>query len=337
MTLNAKYAALIVAAAIVAVLVAIAVWTIVPHDSSRPVVYIVYDSAKGDLSYSDSAYRGLFEAQENLSFDKREFTSLNAGTVAGLLDGSSGTQDQKPGLVITVGYTYANMTASLARAHPEIRFLAIDQAGIGSQNVKAYEITSYGESYLAGVLAATATKSGHTGIILGTQSSLLEAFRQGYEDGAKAVNPAIRIDEKYVRDNSTAGFRDPTRAAEIARTMYGSGADVIYTVAGYSGTGAIEEAKTAPGRYIIGVDSDQTDLGPDVVLASAVKQVDGAVYSGIAEQLNGTFTGGEETAGLKDGVTALVFNPKFESYNATVSAWVEKAEAAEAGYVAGNR
>ena len=126
----------------------------------------------------------------------------------------------------------------------------------------------------------------------------------------------------------------PDVAGTIARGMYANGTDVIYTVAGYSGTGAITEAKAGPGRYIIGVDADQTHLGPGVVLASAVKHVDRVVYTGIREFMDGTFAGGNKVAGLRDGVTGLTFNPAFSSYNATVSAWEPKAEAAEEKYLA---
>ena len=116
--------------------------------------------------------------------------------------------------------------------------------------------------------------------------------------------------------------------------MYSGGADVIYTVAGHSGIGTITEAKKFPGRYIIGVDSDQTSLGSRVVLASAVKRIDRAVYTGIHDFVNGTFTGGEQTVGLREGMTGLTFNPAFSSYSATVSAWGEKAQEEEARYLA---
>ena len=310
----------------------IAVVLVIPHEPTLPVVCIVYDAEKGDLSYTDSAYRGLFAAQEAMKFTKKEFSSINDPEFAKLVESSRG--QERPGLIITVGYDNAEETARLARAHPEILFLAIDQAGTDSKNVKAYEITAYGESYLAGVLAASATETRHVGIILGTQSELLEGFRMGYVAGVHAVDPSITVDQEFVRENSTAGFSDPDRAGEIAGSMYRNGADVIYTAAGFSGTGAIREAKASPGRYIIGVDSDQTHLGPGVVLASAVKRVDRVVYTGIGEYLNGSFEGGEQTAGLKEGVTGLSFNPKFAGYNSTVRAWEAQAQEEEATYLA---
>ncbi len=319
--------------AIIIVLAAVLALFAIPHEPSLPVVYIVYGSEKGDLSYTDSAYRGLFAAQEAMPFTKREFTFLDHDELSPLLTGSG---PGKPGLVITVGYQYTADTERLATENPGIRFLAIDQAGNGSSNLKSFGITSYGESYLAGVLAATVTKTHRVGIILGTQSELLEGFHQGYIDGVQAADPSVAVDSEYVSDNSTAGFSDPVRAGEIADRMYREGPDVIYTVAGFSGTGAIREAKRGPGRYIIGVDSDQSYLGPEVVLASAIKRVDRVVYTGISEFLTGSFSGGSQVAGLKEGVTGLVFNPKFASYNVTVSGWETRAEEAEARYRAAN-
>ena len=322
---------LVGAAVVVAALVLLALVQTAPHEPELPMVYIVYGSEKGDLSYTDSAYRGLFTAQEAMPFVKREFAVFDPAALSGLLKISG---PERPGLVITLGYTYANDTVRLAEENPMVRFLAIDQSGIGSENVQAFEITSYGESYLAGVLAASATKTRRVGIILGAKSELLDAFRQGYADGVKAADPLVIVDMAYVHENSTAGFSDPALAAEIAGSMYRDGTDVIYTVAGFSGTGAISEAKKAPGRYIIGVDSDQTSLGPSVVIASAVKRVDRVVYTGIDGFLNGSFTGGNTVAGLNEGVTELVYNPRFAGYNETVSAWEEQARAEEDRYLA---
>lgn len=333
--MNRKYLLIGTVVTTIAVLAIVVAVLAIPYEPTLPVVYIVYDTGKGDLSYTDSAYRGLFAAQEAMLFNKKEFSSLNYTQLSGLPDISDGSE--KPGLIITVGYDYAGDTKRLAAEHPGIRFLAIDQAGIGADNLKSYEITSYGESYLAGVLAASSTKTHRVGIILGTQSDLLEGFRQGYINGVHAVNLSITVDQAYIRNNSTAGFSDPDRAGEIAGGMYSNGTDVIYTVAGYSGTGAITEAKKAPGRYIIGVDSDQTFLGPSVVLASAIKRVDRVVYSGIGEYLNGTFTGVNTVTGLHEGITELVCNPIFVSCNTTVSVWEERAQEEEARYLAARK
>jgi basic membrane protein A len=322
------YFGILVVAVIVVTIVAVSV---LPGKPAVPGVYIVYPSEKGDLSYTDSAYQGLVAAQKAISFTTKEFMPRESDSLPGLLNTISGSE--KPGLVITIGFQYTNYTRQLAQDHPDIRFLAIDQSGTGSGTLKAYDITSYGDSYLAGVLAASATKTGRVGIILGMQSDLLDTFLKGYTAGVHAVNASIPINHTYVHQYTIDGFSDPEEAGRIAEGMYRNGTDVIYTCAGYSNTGAIAVANNATGKYIIGTDSDQSPLGPNVVLASAVKRVDRVVSTGIMQDLNGTFTGGEQVAGLKEGVTGLVFNQKFASYNETVNAWEPQAQAGEAQYL----
>lgn len=298
---------------------------------NNTIVYIVYASEKGDQSYTDSAYQGLLAAQHDLSFTAREFTLNESRSLPGILENT--TRPEKPGLVITIGFQYTNYTEQLAAHHPDISFLAIDQTGIGSDNVRTYEITSYGDSFQSGVLAASATKTGHIGIIMGMQTGLLDTFLQGYTTGARAVNSSITVDHAYVQQYSPDGFKDPEQAGRIAEGMYRNGTDVIYTCAGASNLGMFDAARTIPGRYAIGTDADQSPLGPEFVLASAIKRVDRVVYTGIAEYLNGSYTGGEQVTGLKDGATGIVYNPKFAVYNETVSAWEGRAQEEEAKYL----
>jgi basic membrane protein A len=296
-----------------------------------PVVWIVYGSEKGDLSYTDAAYRGIQAAEREMPVTVREFVPEDVEALPALL--AETPDHERPGLVITVGFQYAELVQQLAAEHPAISFLAIDTTGIGSANIQSYEITSYGDSYLAGVLAASATRTGRVGIIMGMQTPLLDTFIRGYTDGALAVNRSIVADHAYVHQYSTEGFTDPEEAGRIAERMYRNGTDVIFTGAGISNTGVVAAAKAGPGRYAIGTDSDQTHLGPEVVIASAVKRVDRVVHTGIARYRNGTFRGGNTVAGLKEGATGIVYNPAFAAYNATVGAWDARAADEEEKYL----
>ncbi len=303
-----------------------------PSPHAAPVVWIVYGSEKGDLSYTDVAYRGLATAQRDMGVSTREFVPRDYLALPDLLNTTRGAE--RPGLVITVGFQYTNFTRQLADLHPDVRFLAIDQSKTGSGNLRAYEITSYGESYLAGVLAASATRTGHVGIIMGMQTGLIDTFSRGYTDGVRAANISVVVDREYVHQYSTEGFMDPDAAERIAEGMYRNGTDVIFTVAGYSNTGMFAAANAANGRYVIGTDTDKSPLGPRFVLASAVKRVDTVVYSGIADYVNGTFTGGDQVAGLSGGATGLVCNPAFAGYCEPLNAWEDRAAAEEEQYLA---
>ncbi|MHB8162885.1 MAG: BMP family lipoprotein [Methanoregula sp.] len=330
--MDRKYLILsVIVAAVIVLAVAVAV-SMLPHEPAANAVYIVYGSEKGDLSYTDSAYQGLAAAQEKFSLANREFTPSDYETLPAILNTTKGSE--RPGLIITVGFQYAGFTRQLAQQYPDIEFLAIDQSGTGSGNTRSSEITSYGDSYLAGVLAASASKTGRVGIIMGMQSDVLDAFLDGYTDGARAVNSSISVDPAYVHQYTTNGFSDPAVAGQVAEGMYRNGTDVIFACAGYSNTGVFDAANTTSGRYVIGTDSDQSPLGPQFVLASAVKRVDRVVYNGIADHLNGSFTGGNQVTGLNEGVTGIVYNPKFAFYNETVSAWKTQAQVSEEKYLA---
>lgn len=290
-------------------------------------VYIVYGSEKGDLSYTDAAGRGIAEAQNASPLVVQEYFPRNYDTLPAVLNATSGSGPAP--LVITVGFQYRDFTEQLAAQHPVVHFLAIDQEGNGSANLEEYEITSYGDSYLSGALAATASKTGKVGIIMGMKSDLLDTFIRGYADGARAANASIIVDSAYIHRDSVEGFTDPDGAGHIAELMYRNGTDIIFVGAGISNTGAIAVARNTTGLLIIGTDSDQSYLCPSCVPASAVKRVDRVVYTGIAEHRNGTFAGGHSLAGLREGATGIALNPSFESWNATVRMWEDRAKGGE--------
>lgn len=323
---------LLVATLIITVFLASAGCTTQPDGTARPVVWILYGSEKGDLAYTDAAYSGLAAAHRDREFRYREFTPKDADALPSILANATG--DERPGLLITVGFQYMDLTRSLATDNPDIRFLGIDQAGTGSGNYLVYEITSYGDSFLSGVLAASASKTGRAGIIMGMKTDLLDTFIRGYTDGARAINPAFLVDRAYVHENSVNGFTDPEEAGRIAERMYRDGAEVVFVGAGYSNTGVFSAANRSAGRYVIGTDADQSPYGPAFVLASAVKRVDRVVNAGITDYMDGTFTGGNRIAGIGDGATGMVFNPAFASYTSTVGAWEDRARQRENEYLA---
>ncbi len=138
---------------------------------------------------------------------------------------------------------------------------------------------------------------------------LIHRFETGYTEGARAVNPNIKIVDNYVGVTDSA-WNNPGKGKELALNQIDKGADVIFTAAGNSGLGAFDAVeqygKNANGeanKFVIGVDSNQNGQKPGFVLTSMVKRVDNAVYDVVKEVLDGKFEGGFHTFGLdKDGV-----------------------------------
>jgi basic membrane protein A len=172
-------------------------------------------------------------------------------------------------------------------------------------NVASLTFSANESSYLVGAAAALKSKTGQVGFIGGVDVPLLQAFQAGFDAGAKHVNPSIKIDDAYLTEPPDfGGFNAPDKAKESAKGMYDKGADVVYTAAGGSGAGAFSAAKTA-GKFAIGVDSDQyltADASvKSVIITSALKRVDQAVYLFIKDFAAGKKDSGVQVYNLKNG------------------------------------
>jgi basic membrane protein A len=208
---------------------------------------------------------------------------------------------------------------------PRIRFAIID-AVVDLPNVQSIVFKEHEGSFLVGMMAAMASKSGKVGFVGGMDIPLIRKFQCGYEQGAKYVNPQVQVSASMT-GTTPAAWNDPTRGAELARSQFASGVDVIFAAAGGTGIGIYQAARDA-GRLAIGVDSNQNHLQPGTMLTSMVKRVDVAVYQ--------AFKGvkpGVTSLGLKEGGVDVAL----DEYNAGLvsAAMKQKVDAARSDIVAG--
>jgi basic membrane protein A len=173
-------------------------------------------------------------------------------------------------------------------------------------NVASLIFKEHEGSYLVGMIAAMNSKSGAIGFVGGMDSPLIRKFQVGYEEGAKAVNPAVRVISNYIGVTDTA-WNDPVKGKELAQTQIEKGADVIFAAAGNSGLGtfdAVEQyGKDGHGRarrFAIGVDSNQNWVKPGFILTSMVKRVDNAVYQIVKDRVDNRPVGGIHVYGLEN-------------------------------------
>jgi basic membrane protein A len=151
------------------------------------------------------------------------------------------------------------------------------------------------------MIAAYQSKTGILGFVGGMDIPLIHKFATGYEEGARYVNPKIRIIRNYVGITDTA-WNNPGKGRELANSQYEQGADIIFQAAGNSGLGVFDAAE-AYGKYAIGVDANQNWIKPGYILTSMLKRVENAVYSIVREEVEGQFKGGIHIYGLEnDGV-----------------------------------
>ncbi|GAB3128864.1 BMP family ABC transporter substrate-binding protein [Novispirillum itersonii subsp. nipponicum] len=207
-------------------------------------------------------------------------------------------------LIVAVAgaHRHAAAVEAVAAEFPQVRFVLLD-AEVRQPNVTSIVFREQQAAYLAGVVAAGLSRSGTIGFIGGMDNPVIRRFRCGYETGARSINPGISVLGSYV-DVSSSGFRAPEKAARLALMQIDRGADVLFAAAGRSGIGVLDEAAER-GKYSIGVDANQNGRHPGMVLTSAVKRVDIAVYRALRDGRDGTLRGGVQALGLAEDAVGI--------------------------------
>ncbi len=264
---------------------------------------------RGDQSFNDSAAAGLDKAAAEFGVDAKDVAAVANEAESARAERLQQLIDAGYNNIVAVGFAYAKSVGEVAKANPDVKFAIVDDASPDSAGDNVMNIT-FAEnegSFLVGAAAALKSETGHIGYVGGVQTPLIEKFQAGYEAGAKAVNPDIKIDVNYLtQPPDFSGFGDPAKGETAAKAMFDSGADIVYHAAGGSGGGVFNAAKAA-GKWAIGVDSDQALTAAEevrgVILTSMIKRVDVGVYTFIKSVHDGNFKSGETVFDLKaDGV-----------------------------------
>jgi basic membrane protein A len=262
---------------------------------------VVSDVGKfNDKSFNQSALEGLQRAESELNAEIRPIESRAAGDYVPNL---SSLARQQFGVAIGVGFLMADGVNTVARRFPDMSFAIVDYSVMAPPftdaeknvatptNVRGLTFATNENSYLIGCMAAMMTqKQGGRQVISavgGLEIPTVTIFIAAYEAGAKECNPNINVLVGYSQD-----FVAQDKCKELALNQIAQGSQVVFQVAGGCGLGALDAAKEQ-GKWGIGVDKDQADLGPHI-LTSAVKRVDVAVFETVKAVQDGTFKGGED-------------------------------------------
>lgn len=259
---------------------------------------IVYDfGGKFDRSFNQSASEGAERFKQQTGIAPREFEITNAAQREQAM-----TQLARRGatIIVAIGFTQASAVEKVARRFPQVKFTIVD-AVVDLPNVQSINFREQESSFLCGMAAALASKTGKVGFIGGMDIPLIRKFALGYVEGVHHVNPDAEVFQNMT-GTTPAAWGDPTKGAELARSQFGRGADVVFHAAGATGIGVLQAAADA-GRLGIGCDSNQDYLHPGHVLTSAVKRVDVAVYNAFTAAQKGSWQPGQLVLGLaEDGV-----------------------------------
>jgi basic membrane protein A len=257
---------------------------------------IVYDmGGKFDKSFNEAAYRGAEQFREESGIAYREFEVTNEAQREQALRNMA---RRGADVIVGVGFAQATAMEKIAQEFPDTKFCIID--GVVEQpNVQSILFKEHEGSFLVGMLAGMKSGTGTVGFVGGMDIPLIRNFATGYEQGVKHVRPDAEVIQNMT-GTTPAAWNDPARGAELARSQFDRGADVVYAAAGATGLGVLRAADDA-GKFSVGVDSNQNFLHPGSVLTSMLKRVDTAVYECMKNAQEGTLEGGVRSLGLAEG------------------------------------
>ena len=202
-------------------------------------VGMAYDAGgKADKSFNQSAYEGSQRAAKAFGLQVKDFEPSDPSQII------QGVRSfAKEGFDLTIGVGFANNASisQVAKENPDLFFGLVDDVS-SEKNVASLVFNEEQGSYLVGYLAAMNSSTGVVGFIGGMDIPLIHKFQAGYTAGVKAANPKAVVVPQYVGTTPDA-WNNPGKAKEIAASMRGRGADIIFAAAGGSGGGLIDYIK----------------------------------------------------------------------------------------------
>jgi basic membrane protein A and related proteins len=199
---------------------------------------IVFDlGGKFDKSFNEGVANGAARFMSETGIAVAEFESTNETQFE---QAHRRFAQRGRDLVIGVGFNQGVPVETVAKEFPAVHFMVID-AVVKLPNVQSVLFKEQEGSFLVGVAAAIASKTGKVGFVGGMDIPLIRRFACGYVQGAKFANPGIQVIENMT-GTTPAAWNDPARGGELAKGQFDRGVDVVYAAAGGTGLGVYQMA-----------------------------------------------------------------------------------------------
>ena len=261
-------------------------------------VALLLSGAANDQGWNQTAYEGTQKACEKYGYELAYTENLEVADLsAAFADYASAGYD----VVIGHGYEFGDPALEVAETYPDTKFICTE-ADASADNVASYVMACEQTAYVEGIIAASTSESGKLGAIGPIPGDSLVKIINGYEDGAKSVNPDIEVQTAW-----TNSFVDTQLAQEAAKAMIDNGVDVIKHCANACGNGAMTAAVEA-GIWCQGDSYDQSSLAPDNILDSAIYNLDVVIDTALGSVADGSFEGDVYNLGMADGAVEVLLS-----------------------------
>ncbi|MGO5542800.1 BMP family protein [Blautia sp. HCP3S3_H10_1] len=261
-------------------------------------VALLLSGAANDQGWNQTAYEGAQKACEKYGYELAYTENLEAADIsAAFADYASAGYD----VVIGHGYEFGDPALEVAETYPDTKFICTE-ADASADNVASYVMACEQTAYVEGIIAASMTETDKLGAIGPIPGDSLVKIINGYEDGAKSVNPDIEVQTAW-----TNSYVDTQLAQEAAKAMIDNGVDVIKHCANACGNGAMAAAVDA-GIWCQGDSYDQSSLAPDNILDSALYNLDVVIDTALGSVADGSFAGDVYNLGMADGAVEVLLS-----------------------------
>jgi basic membrane protein A len=221
-------------------------------------------------------------------------------------------------VIVATSYGYHTYTLAAAKKHPDVKFFQMES------NEKAPNLTQYHGGledayYLAGMAAASISKSGKLGMSAEFPIPNVINFANGFLLGIRAINPKATL--RVVWTNS---WYDPPKEGVAAKGLVSSNVDFMSQNQNSPTTGQVAEKAKLP---FVGSFWRQKAYAPTQYLTSAIFTWGPWYIKQVRQILNGSWKSGQFYLTYRDKAVALdAWGPQYKKVPASVKAKIKAVE-----------
>ena len=253
-----------------------------------------------DQSWNGGAYEGLMRIRDSLG---ASVSHVQTRTPADFEENFREYGARGFHLVFGHGFEFQDAAKRVAPSFPRTTYVTTS-GNTASANVAGILFSFADASYLAGMLAGSMTRTGTVGVIGGTELPPVKESFVAFERGVRSIRPRARVLTAYI-----GNWDDVSAGKEQALAQIAAGADVIFQNADAAGLGVFQAARERRGVFVIGSNSDQNAVAPQVTLGSVVIDLPHAFLEVAREVRGGQFRPRVVEFDAKSDVVRLVLNP----------------------------
>ncbi len=275
-----------------------------PPSSAAPLkVGLLLTGPESDSGWNQLAGQGLERIKAELGAEIVRQTATKAQAEESL----RGLASDGCTLIIAHGSEYGDAAAAVAKDYPKVVF-AVSSGEVEGENLASLRFDLGEAAYLAGMVAASLSKTGKAGQIGGEGFPPVKQAFELFEKGGQAINPKFSAPIVYL-----GSWTDANAAKEKALGFIRDGADILFQNADAAGFGVFEAAKDNKGVLVIGSNANQNAVEPEIIAASAVLDVPKAFLAVARDVQQGVFKGGVFREDLKSENVYLAISDRFAS------------------------